>query len=111
MDFGQNLQQDILTLTPGRKFTASDGCEAVSRAVEAALAEGVRKVLFDLSAVEFLDSLGVGQIVASHVAVRNRGGELVLCRPSARVSLVLRMANLHMVLDIRDVAPEAVVWA
>ena len=60
--------------------------------------------------MEFLDSLGVGQIVASHVAVRNRGGQLVLCRPSHRVSLVLRMANLHMVLDIRETAPAEVTW-
>ena len=110
MNLGLRQDPDQLTLTPGIKFTASDGSEEVSRAVQEALDQGVRRILFDLSAVQLIDSLGVGQLMASYVSTTNRGGRMVLCRLSPRVALVLKTASLHLVLDIRDSAPEDVAW-
>jgi len=110
MALSQHTTQDVLILTPGQKLTAAEGKEDLSRAVHGALEAGVRKILLDCSAVEFIDSLGVGQIVASFVSTRNRGGRLVLCGLRPRIVLVLRMASLHLVLDMRATGADEVVW-
>lgn len=110
MTLMQHQHQDILILAPGEKVSISEGGEELSAAVQQALEAGIRKVLFDFSAVDFIDSLGVGQIVASYVSVKNKGGHLILCGLKPRITLVLRMANLHHVLDIKETGPSGVVW-
>ena len=110
MPLTQRLDQDVLTIAPGHKLTASDGNEELSTDVRTALDSGLRKILFDFSSVEFIDSLGVGQIVASFTSIRNRGGRLILCGLQPRIALVLKMASLDMILDIREKAPDASAW-
>jgi len=110
MTIAQHRFEDVLILAPGRKLTVSEGEAELSAAVQRGLEEGLRRFLFDFTAVEFIDSLGVGQIVASYVSIKNREGRLILCGLSPRVALVLRMASLHLVLDIKDAGPGEVIW-
>lgn len=110
MPLTQHLDQDVLTIAPGQKLTASDGNEELSTDVRNALEAGIRKILLDLSAVEFIDSLGVGQIVASFTSIRHRGGRLILCGLKPRIVLVLKMASLDLVLDLREARPDASAW-
>lgn len=111
MSIRQSRLEGILVVTPGPKLTASTGAEALTDIVQQALADGLDKVLFDLSEVEFIDSLGVGQVANCYRLVTDSGGHLILCGLQPRVLTVLRMANLHMVLDIRDKASGGVAWS
>lgn len=110
MPIRQMRLEDILVLLPGSKLTASATGEALSAAVKQGLAEGVRKFLFDFSEVEFIDSLGVGQVVFSYRLITEAGGRLIVCGLHPRVQTVLRMANLHLVLDIREKSAGAISW-
>ena len=101
---------EVLVVTPGQKVTASDGNEELSRIVQASLETGIRKVLFDFSNVEYIDSLGVGQIVTCYTSAKNKGGHLILCGLKPRIVLVLKMASLHLILDMRETGPEDLVW-
>ncbi len=110
MTLRKHQHQDITIIAPGEKLTISENGDELSAAVREALESGSTKILFDFSEVEFIDSLGVGQVVASHVAVNNKGGHLILCGLKPRILLVLRMASLHLILDIKDTGPGAVIW-
>lgn len=110
MPLRQIRLDDILILLPGTKLTASATGEELSAAVLQGLTDGFRKVLFDFSEVEFIDSLGVGQIVASYRLITEAGGRLILCGLQPRVQTVLRMANLHLVLDIREKTSGDIRW-
>lgn len=110
MTLMKHQHQDILIIAPGMKVTVTEGGDELSAAVQQALEAGIRKVLFDFSMVEFIDSLGVGQIVASYVSIKNKGGHLILCGLKPRITLVLRMASLHLVLDIKESGPSGVIW-
>jgi anti-anti-sigma factor len=101
---------EILIIAPGEKVTITEGGDELLKTVQAALEEGIRRILLDLSAVEFMDSLGVGQIVASYVSIKNKGGHFILCGLRPRIALVLRMASLHLVLDIKDDLPGEILW-
>lgn len=56
----------------------------------------------DLSGVQLLSAAGVRALVAAHLRVRARGGELVLLRPDPVVERVLRATGLHRVIPIVD---------
>jgi anti-anti-sigma factor len=70
--------------------------------VEAQLDRGRRNILLDLGGVEFIDSFGVGQILASYISTQNLGGKLKLCRISQRLLLIFQITMLHKVLEIHE---------
>ena len=73
----------------------------------AALSPTVRIVVVDLSAVEFLDSSGVGALVGAAAALREAGGSLRLACPPPRVQKVFRISRLAEVIPIYDDVGEA----
>ncbi|WP_082930915.1 STAS domain-containing protein [Micromonospora sp. NBRC 110037] len=72
---------------------------AFRAALWAAPARPVLRV--DLSGVRLLSAAGVRALVATHLRVRARGGELVLVDPDPVVARVLRVTGLHRVLPVR----------
>ncbi|MFF0656335.1 STAS domain-containing protein [Micromonospora tulbaghiae] len=72
---------------------------AFRAALWAAPARPVLRV--DLSGVRLLSAAGVRALVATHLRVRARGGELVLTDPDPVVARVLRVTGLHRVLPVR----------
>ena len=60
----------------------------------------------DLSGVRLLSAAGVRALVAAHLRVRARGGELVLVDPTPVVARVLRVTGLHRVIPVPAVAAD-----
>ncbi|MEV4120243.1 STAS domain-containing protein [Micromonospora sp. NPDC049645] len=56
----------------------------------------------DLSELRLLSAAGVRALLAAHLRVRARGGELVLVDPSPVVARVLRVSGLHRVMTILE---------
>jgi len=70
--------------------------------VKAQLDRGRRNVLLDLGGVEFIDSFGVGEILASYISTQNLGGKFKLCRISKKLLLIFQITMLHKVLEIHE---------
>jgi len=71
-------------------------------AVRNLVAEGKKKIILNLAAVDYIDSSGVGELVGSFTTVRNAGGELKLLNLTQKVHDVLHVTKLYTVFDIRD---------
>ncbi|MCB9897491.1 MAG: STAS domain-containing protein [Planctomycetes bacterium] len=65
-----------------------------------------RRLLLDLSEVEFIDSSGLGAIVAAHRRAHEHGG-LVICAPSEVVLRLFRLARLDRIMQIAKDVDEA----
>lgn len=89
------------------RITIGKGDVEVRDAVHLALAEGNRNILLVMEGVSALDSAGVGEIVAAHTSVGNRGGSLKLARLSPKVASVLQATRLVGILDVYDDEKEA----
>lgn len=63
---------------------------------------GKRKILFNFENVEFIDSFGVGEILASYISTHNLGGKLKIARISKRLFLIFQVTMLTNVLEIFD---------
>ncbi|MGC5019132.1 STAS domain-containing protein [Micromonospora sp. DT47] len=73
---------------------------AFRAALWAAPARPVLRV--DLSRVSVLSAAGVRALVAAHLRVRARGGELVVVDPDPVVARVLRATGLHRVIPMQE---------
>ena len=96
----------VVAFTEPLDLTAGHAA-AVRAALEDSAREG-RPVVLDLHAVGFIDSGGVGTLVAGARACRRHGGELVLARPREDVSTVLELLRLHRLMGIHDDVEAAV---
>jgi anti-sigma B factor antagonist len=59
-------------------------------------------VVFDLSGVSFLDSTGLGVLVACLKRARSMGGEVALRAPQRRAMQVLELTGLHTLFTIHS---------
>lgn len=76
------------------------GTDVISVPLAALAATDNRKVILDLSAVEFLASIGVRAILQNARAHHLRGGVLVLLGPSPLILEVLETAGVRNVVPI-----------
>jgi anti-sigma B factor antagonist len=57
-------------------------------------------VIFDLSQVTFLDSMGLGLILGVHRRQRLRGGSVAIINASPIIVKMLHITGLHLVMDV-----------
>lgn len=61
---------------------------------------GKRNILLNFQNVEFIDSFGVGEILASYISTHNLGGKLKIAKISKKLYLVFQVTMLTKVLEI-----------
>ena len=66
------------------------------------IAQGTVRIVVDLAETSFLDSSGLGALIAGLKSARQAGGDLRIARPTEPVSAVLKLTNLDKVLRPRD---------
>jgi len=64
------------------------------------LEEGHRAFVLNLANVSYVDSFGLSQLISVWTSVRNRGGRLLLLKPSAHVQTLLQITKLDTVFDV-----------
>lgn len=70
--------------------------------VKEQLEVGRKQILLNFEKVDFIDSFGVGEILASYISTHNLGGKLKLARISKKLFLIFQVTMLTKVLDIHD---------
>ena len=85
------------------------GPEAVelSDIVRKAVADGQSLIVFDLNAVEVMNSSGLGMLVSALTSVRGKDAQLRLAAVPEKVAGLLSMTQLNRVFDIRGTVNEA----
>jgi anti-sigma B factor antagonist len=58
------------------------------------------KIIFDLSAVRFIDSYGMGAMLAILMKLNVQGGDLKLCGVNSTVRMLFEQAYLHRLFEI-----------
>ena len=97
----------VTVLRPRGRLTVETFGELKSRVSELAKSGRVRVVL-NLSAVAYVDSIGVAELVRAHVMIGGRGGRLSLSHLHRTVAELLELTRLTDVLDIFPTEAEAV---
>ena len=64
--------------------------------------EQPRKVVLDLSEIEFMDSSGLGLIMGRYALMQKLGGELTLKNPHERLVKIFTLAGLQRIVRIEE---------
>ena len=63
------------------------------------LQTGAKKLVFDLKALDFMDSSGIGLIIGRYKLMAQRGGSVAVRSPGARIDKIFRMAGLYQLVE------------
>jgi anti-sigma B factor antagonist len=99
---------DVVIVDLQGKLTAGLGDQILRETIDELLAEDWRKILLNLSAVSFMDSAGVGELVSGLRTAKRLGAELKLLNASERVRATLYISRLLPIFEVFESEAEAV---
>jgi anti-sigma B factor antagonist len=84
------------------KITLGEGSAILRKMIRELVEKGYRKILLDLADVDYIDSSGIGEMVAAFTTVRSAQGELKLLHLTRRVHDILQITRLYTVFDVQS---------
>ncbi len=93
---------DVQVLDCSGKITLGEGTMAVRNTVREVLKNGGKKIVLNLSDVNYIDSSGIGELVSSFTTVTNQGGQLKLLNLTKKIHELLAITKLLTVFQVFD---------
>ena len=91
------------------KITIGEGDVALRNAVQGILDAGNQHILLNLEKVSYMDSAGIGELVACYKRAKEKQGSVKLLNPSGKVYDLLSLTKLEEVFDTFKDEKEALV--
>ncbi len=98
----------ILVLSLNGRLTLGEGTHLLRQLIDDALALGKKDIILNMSEVVYIDSTGLGELVARHKAVAQNGGKLKLAKLGSRAQALVQLTRLHTVFEIYNDEDSAV---
>jgi anti-sigma B factor antagonist len=76
--------------------------------VKSLVAEGKKKIILNMNNITFIDSAGLGTLVASHHSAKSQGAAMLLCQLGTKFKEVLQITKLLTVFDVYDTESAAI---
>lgn len=96
----------ILDLT--RKICLGKSNVKLRSALRLVAQEGKNNLLLNLADVSYLDSSGLGELVAGYLLIQKNGGEMKLLHLNSRVREIMLMTKLLTIFDVFEDEDEGV---
>ncbi|MFQ5751090.1 MAG: STAS domain-containing protein [bacterium] len=81
------------------KLTGFEGRGVIQDKVRETIKNKISHIILDLAKVTWIDSTGLGELIASLSSIKKSGGNLVLTNLQAPVQSLLKMTNLNQIFD------------
>jgi anti-sigma B factor antagonist len=92
------VEPDVTVVEVSGRIALGRECQVVEWTVEELLRSNRKKMVFDLSRLDYVDSTGLGILVMCVGKVDAAGGELRLASLQPRVENLMRISKLHRIM-------------
>jgi anti-sigma B factor antagonist len=94
MNISVRKEKDVAIVDFEGRLAVGVGDTVLPNIINELLEEGVKKILLNLSDMDYIDSNGLGELVQSLKTSKRYGASLRLLKPQDRVTKTLRLTNL-----------------
>jgi anti-sigma B factor antagonist len=81
---------------------------ALREAVKGLIADGKKKVVLNMANVTYIDSAGLGILVAAYVGAKTQGASIRLCALGHKFQEVLQITRLLTIFEVYDTPAAAI---
>ena len=107
LDVKERQAGDVTILDLSGEVRIGAGSIALRDAIRNLADSGQKKVLLNLAGVRYMDSSGIGELIANYTTVKRQGGQLKLLSLTDRIQNLLVITKLLTVFDSYDNEAEA----
>jgi len=93
---------DVTVLDARGRVTLGRETEALRERVKALVQAGNTRLILDLAGVDYIDSAGLGTLVALATSVRQAGGQFKLVNLTTRVHDLMQITRLSTIFEVYD---------
>ncbi len=98
----EKIVDTVAVCTIEGKLSGIEGKGQIQDQIRDLIERGVLSVVLDLSKVSWIDSTGLGELIASLSSLKKKDGNLVLSNLQSPVQSLLKMTNLTQIFDVYD---------
>jgi anti-sigma B factor antagonist len=107
LNIKQRQAGDVVILDLDGEVRIGDSATALRGAIRGLIAAGNQKILLNLAGVKYIDSSGIGELIANYTTVGRGGGQLKLLNLTEKVQDLLVITKLLTVFDVYEEESEA----
>jgi len=107
LDVKERQAGDVTILDLRGEVRIGEGSIALRDAIRNLADSGKNKILLNLAGVSYIDSSGIGELIANYTTVTRQGGQLKLLKLTDRVQNLLVITKLLTVFDHYEDEAEA----
>jgi len=90
------------------RIVLGEESNALREKIKTLVGEGKKKIVLNMDNVTFIDSAGLGTLVASHHSAKAQGAGLKLCHLGTKFQEVLQITKLMTIFDVYNTEADAV---
>jgi anti-sigma B factor antagonist len=90
------------------RIVLGEESNALREKLKSLIAEGKKKIVLNMDNIKYIDSAGLGILVAAHCSAKTQGASLRLCHLGSKFQEVLQITKLLTVFDVCDTEAAAV---
>jgi len=98
---------DVTILDMNGSVRIGEGSIALRDAIRGLADGGKKKILLNLAGVKYIDSSGIGELIANYTTVKRQGGQLKLLNLTDKIQSLLVITKLLTVFDVFEDEAEA----
>jgi anti-sigma B factor antagonist len=103
-----NVTKDVAVLSVSGKLMGGRETWAVHEKVKSLIADGITRIVINLAKVKWLNSQGLGMLMASHTSLKNAKGDLKIAGATEKVNSLFMITKLITVFDTYETTDAAV---
>jgi len=107
LDVKERQAGDVTILDMTGEVRIGEGSISLRDSIRNLADQGKKKVLLNLAGVKYMDSTGVGELIANYTTITRNGGQLKLLNLTDRIQNLLVITKLLTVFDAYDNEAEA----
>ena len=108
MKFTSEINDDVLDLVLEGDLIGEENGLSIMEVVQDCINKGIITAIVDISGLRYINSSGIGVLITLLTKFRNKGGEVVLLRPSENVRKLLIITKLNAIFTIVEEREEGV---
>lgn len=108
MKIKEKIENHVAVLTLSGKMMGGPETTALHDHIRGLINDGLNKVVIDLGGVKWMNSSGMGVLMACTTTLKNSDGQLVLARVSDKVNSLLMITQLIKVFDTFETVERAI---
>ncbi|RKY89416.1 anti-sigma factor antagonist [candidate division KSB1 bacterium] len=108
MAIKEKIEGDVAVLTLKGNLMGGPETQDLREHIYSLIGDGIKKVVIDLGKVKWMNSVGLGALMAALTSMRNKGGNLKLANVTKKVQSLLMITQLMNIFETFETVDRAV---